>query len=75
LFGTRFRSTYCNSIRHVARSVVADDLGMRMFFAEDEPILLEFVTRGHVEAGYAIETIVDGEDALFETSARRHGSR
>jgi DNA-binding response OmpR family regulator len=55
--------------------VVADDLGMRMFFAEDEPILLEFVTRGHVEAGYAIETIVDGEDALFETSARRHGSR
>ncbi|MBL8129998.1 MAG: response regulator transcription factor [Chloroflexia bacterium] len=37
---------------------------MRVLFAEDENTLREFVTRGLVEAGYAVDTVADGEDAL-----------
>lgn len=36
---------------------------MRLLFAEDDPALREFVTRGLEEAGYAVDTFADGEDA------------
>src|SRR3954470_12853229 len=36
---------------------------MRILFAEDDPALLEFVTRGLVEAGYAVDAFADGGDA------------
>jgi len=36
---------------------------MRILFAEDDPTLLEFVTRGLREAGYAVDAFADGEDA------------
>jgi DNA-binding response OmpR family regulator len=37
---------------------------MRILFAEDEPTLREFVTRGLEEAGYAVDAVGDGEEAL-----------
>ena len=36
---------------------------MRILLAEDEPTLREFVARGLVEAGYAVDAVGDGEDA------------
>ena len=36
---------------------------MRILFAEDEPTLREFVTRGLTEAGYAVDAFADGEEA------------
>jgi DNA-binding response OmpR family regulator len=41
---------------------------MRILFAEDEPTLAEFVTRGLTEAGYAVDTVADGEEAWLATS-------
>jgi two-component system OmpR family response regulator len=38
---------------------------MRILFAEDEPTLREFVTRGLQEAGYAVDAVPDGDDALL----------
>src|SRR4051794_9851459 len=40
---------------------------MRILFAEDDPTLLEYVTRGLREAGYAIDAVSDGSDALLAT--------
>lgn len=37
---------------------------MRVLFAEDENTLREFVTRGLTEAGYAVDAVADGEEAL-----------
>ncbi len=37
---------------------------MRVLFAEDEDTLREFVTRGLTEAGYAVDAVADGEEAL-----------
>ena len=36
---------------------------MRILFAEDEPTIREFVTRGLEESGYAVDAVADGEDA------------
>jgi DNA-binding response OmpR family regulator len=36
---------------------------MRILFAEDEPTIREFVTRGLEEAGYAVDPVADGEEA------------
>jgi DNA-binding response OmpR family regulator len=41
---------------------------MRILFAEDEPTLREFVTRGLTEAGYAVDAFADGEEALLAAS-------
>lgn len=41
---------------------------MRILFAEDEPTLGEFVARGLTEAGYAVDTVADGEDAWLAAS-------
>lgn len=38
---------------------------MRILLAEDDPTLLEFVARGLVEAGYAVDPFADGADALL----------
>lgn len=37
---------------------------MRLLFAEDEATLREFVTRGLEEAGYAVDAVADGEEAI-----------
>lgn len=36
---------------------------MRILLAEDDPTLLEFVSRGLVEAGYAVDAFASGDDA------------
>ena len=41
---------------------------MRILFAEDEPTLAEYVSRGLTEAGYAVDTVADGEDAWLAAS-------
>ena len=41
---------------------------MRILFAEDEPTLREFVTRGLTEAGYAVDAFADGEEAWLAAS-------
>ena len=41
---------------------------MRILLAEDEPTLREFVARGLEEAGYAVDAVADGEDALVASS-------
>ncbi len=41
---------------------------MRILFAEDEPTLREFVTRGLEEAGYAVDAVADGEEAWLAAS-------
>jgi two-component system copper resistance phosphate regulon response regulator CusR len=38
---------------------------MRILFAEDDPTLREFVARGLTEAGYAVDALDDGGDALL----------
>jgi DNA-binding response OmpR family regulator len=38
---------------------------MRILFVEDDPTLSEFVTRGLMEAGYAVDAIANGDDALL----------
>ena len=40
---------------------------MRILFVEDEPVLREFVARGLEEAGYAVDTVADGEEAWLAT--------
>lgn len=40
-----------------------------MLFAEDEPTIREFVTRGLTEAGYAVDTVADGTEALLAAEA------
>lgn len=40
---------------------------MRILFAEDDPTLREFVVRGLQEAGYAVDAVADGPDALLAT--------
>ena len=40
-----------------------DNTGMRILFAEDEPTIREFVTRGLEEAGYAVDAVSDGDEA------------
>lgn len=42
---------------------------MRILFAEDEPTLAEYVSRGLTEAGYAVDTVADGEEAWLAASA------
>lgn len=36
---------------------------MRILFAEDEPTIRAFVTRGLEESGYAVDAVADGEEA------------
>lgn len=36
---------------------------MRILFAEDDPTLREFVGKGLAEAGYAVDTVADGDEA------------
>ena len=36
---------------------------MRILFAEDEPTIRQFVTRGLEESGYAVDAVADGEEA------------
>jgi DNA-binding response OmpR family regulator len=38
---------------------------MRLLFAEDEPTIRHFVTRGLEEAGYAVDAVSDGAEALL----------
>lgn len=38
---------------------------MRLLFAEDDATLREFVTRGLMEAGYAVDPFAAGDDALL----------
>lgn len=40
---------------------------MRILLAEDEPTLREFVARGLTEAGYAVDAVADGDEALTAT--------
>ena len=42
---------------------------MRILFAEDEPTIREFVTRGLQEAGYAVDAVADGEQAWLAAQA------
>lgn len=42
---------------------------MRILFAEDEPTLAEYVSCGLTEAGYAVDTVADGEEAWLAASA------
>ena len=42
---------------------------MRILFAEDEKTIREFVTRGLVEAGYAVDAFADGRDAWAASSS------
>ncbi|TAJ21592.1 MAG: response regulator transcription factor [Dehalococcoidia bacterium] len=41
---------------------------MRILFAEDESTIREFVSRGLREAGYAVDVVADGEQALLAAS-------
>lgn len=41
---------------------------MRLLFAEDEDTIRQFVTRGLREAGYAVDPVVDGEEAMLAAS-------
>lgn len=41
---------------------------MRILFAEDEPVLREFVERGLTESGYAVDSVGDGEEAWLAAS-------
>ena len=41
---------------------------MRILFAEDETTIREFVARGLREAGYAVDAVADGEQALLATA-------
>lgn len=41
---------------------------MKILFAEDDPMLREFVTRGLEEAGYSVDAVADGEDAWLAAS-------
>jgi two-component system OmpR family response regulator len=42
---------------------------MRILFAEDEPTILEYVGKGLEEAGYAVDLVPDGGDALLAAEA------
>ncbi len=40
---------------------------MRLLLAEDDPTLREFVARGLIESGYAVDAVEDGSEALLAT--------
>src|SRR5690349_22104407 len=42
---------------------------MRVMVVEDEPTIREFVRRGLVEAGYAVDAVDNGRDALLASEA------
>lgn len=48
---------------HPRLSFSGDNVSMRILFAEDEPTIREFVTRGLEEAGYAVDAVSDGDEA------------
>ncbi len=50
-------------VAHPLLSFSCDNAGMRILLAEDEPTIREFVSRGLAEAGYAVDTVADGEEA------------
>lgn len=48
---------------HPRLSFSGDNVSMRILFAEDEPTIREFVSRGLEEAGYAVDAVRDGDEA------------
>lgn len=45
---------------------------MRILFAEDEPTIREFVTRGLEESGYAVDSVSDGEEAWLAAQSTEY---
>jgi two-component system copper resistance phosphate regulon response regulator CusR len=49
---------------HLPFILPVEHRAMRILFAEDDPTLREFVARGLSEAGYAVDAMENGDDAL-----------
>ncbi len=45
---------------------------MRILFAEDEPTIREFVSRGLDESGYAVDAVADGEEAWLAAQSTQY---